>query len=1072
MGSDASEDGDPTEPGPRSESSAAFAATVAPEAPSQLPTNPRSEPIAPERAPTPPPVLPAGTTSGIVTRPRGAPERRGRDDHDDRSVREALELESGKTLDAPTMSDAPLLPVVPAAHYRADREIARGGMGRIVAAEDQRLRRRVALKELLAPAPEQLGRFQREALITARLQHPGIVPVYEAGRWPSGEPFFAMKLVSGRPLDRVIGEAATLEDRLALLPRIAAAADAIAYAHSQRVIHRDLKPANILIGEYGETVVIDWGLAKDLDEAEPPEAERPAATPAPRAPSSASDARRKAGKVEQAASTLTIAGAVMGTPAYMAPEQARGEPVDQRADVFALGAMLYHLLAGAPPYNARTATDVIAAAAAGKVVPLADRERGAPPDLVAIVQRAMSPLPIDRYADAGELASELRRFLTGQLVSAHRYTAGERVARFVKRHRAAVTIAVLAAIGFAAGGTFAVRRILHERDVADRERRVADTRRQAAEHLIDKMLSDVKSRLQQIGRLDLLASLGTEIRDYYATLAKIPGGMPPDDLDRMAIAVELIGVAERDSGKLDEAFATWSGVRATLERAASAGTGTGGATRFKRRMIARLDFELGTIHQQRGNMALALRSYTQAKQEFEALRGEAPNDRAVLLGAAETRDRLGDILRNGGRVDEAFDEYAEAKTDRERAAASPSSRPQDEVLALSTSHLKLGAVFQVRGESAKALEEYRIALRLRQTLLDGQRDNVEIQNTVLEVQLTLGDLQRTVGDPDSAIATYAKALPVMDALTHRDPANTTWRRLRGNLEADHGFALLDRGDYRAGLDQLTRAIATQQDLVDLDPQSTVWQGDLSRSYTRAGDAQLYLGDSDGSLARYRTGLEIRRKLVAKEPRSAPYRRSVAWSHAKLAGAYTARGELVRAAEDHEEALTLRGALVDEFPGQSGFRNELALSELALGRLIAARDPARGARLIDAGLARARALVAADPINLEWKETLTHGLLARADAARAGAARRVRDDALAEALEVVRAAMAGGAHNVRWPGLAAEIRAGLAEQAAARGDARAARAEWQAVREALEPLARASRLAVQRKPLLDRARAGR
>src|SRR6185503_15022187 len=234
----------------------------------------------------------------------------------------------------------------------------------------------------------------------------------EAGRWPSGEPFFAMKLVSGRPLDRVIAEAAALEDRLALLPRIAAAADAMAYAHSQRVIHRDLKPANILIGEYGETVVIDWGLAKNLDEAEPPEAERRAAKPAPRAEPTTSDGRRK---VEQAASTLTVAGAVMGTPAYMAPEQARGEPVDQRADVFALGAMLYHLLAGVPPYNARTATDVIAAAAAGKVVPLTDRERGAPPDLVAIVVRAMSPLPIDRYADAGELASELRRFLTGQL---------------------------------------------------------------------------------------------------------------------------------------------------------------------------------------------------------------------------------------------------------------------------------------------------------------------------------------------------------------------------------------------------------------------------------------------------------------------------------------------------------------------------------------------------------------------------------------------------------------------------------------------------------------------------------
>src|SRR6185295_4755885 len=247
-----------------------------------------------------------------------------------------------------------------------------------------------------------------------------------------------------------------------------------------------LKPANVLIGEFGETVVIDWGLAKNLDDVDAPESLRPARPARPAAPPRS---------IEHTASTLTIAGAVMGTPAYMAPEQARGEPVDQRADVFALGAMLYHLLAGVAPYNARSATEVIAAAAVGVVRPLAVREPGAPTDLVAIVERAMAPYPGERYADAGELATELRRFLTGQLVSAHRYTAGERVGRFVRRHRAAVTIAVLAAIGFAAGTTFAVRRIIAERDVADQARQLADARRRAAERLIDTMLSDVKDRL-------------------------------------------------------------------------------------------------------------------------------------------------------------------------------------------------------------------------------------------------------------------------------------------------------------------------------------------------------------------------------------------------------------------------------------------------------------------------------------------------------------------------------------------------------------------------------------------------
>jgi serine/threonine protein kinase/tetratricopeptide (TPR) repeat protein len=1038
--------------GPGPGSSAAFAATVAPE-------------------PTAPPVLPTGTASGNATL----------------AMRPSA-LESEATLAAPVAGALAELPIVPAAHYRADREIARGGMGRIVAAEDQRLGRAVALKELLEPAPEQLGRFQREALITARLQHPGIVPVYEAGRWPSGEPFFAMKLVSGRPLDQVIGDAAALEDRLALLPRVAAATDAIAYAHSQRVIHRDLKPANILIGEFGETVVIDWGLAKSLDDAEGLQADhrvaRPArpATPverptdhgAPRAAMRPAPPAHAPGSPPPISalrsSTLTVAGAVMGTPAYMAPEQARGAPVDQRADVFALGAMLYHLLAGVPPYNARTATDVIAAAAAGKVVPLIEVERGAPPDLVAIVQRAMAPLPIDRYADAGELATELRRFLTGQLVSAHRYTAVQRIDRFIRRHRAAVTIAAIAAIGFAAGGTFAVRRIVHERDVADQARQLADIRRRAAEHLIDKMQSDVKTRLSQIGRLDLLASLGTEIRDYYGTLASIPGGMPADDVDRMATAIELIGLAERDSGKLDQALVTWSGARARLAQAvADAG---GERARPQRRMIARLDFEIGTIHQQRGKLEAAARAYTQAEHELDALRAETPGDRAVLLGAAETHDRIGDLLRNDGKVDQAFEEYAEAKTERERAASSPSSRPQEELLGLSTSHLKLGSVFQARGDMVKALDEYRAALKLRETQLASQRDDPEVQSNVLEVQFTLGDLQRSVGDPASAIETYRKALPVMEALTRRDPANTTWRRLRGNLESDFGFALLDAGDYRTGLDQLGVAIATQQDLVARDPQSTTWQGDLSRSYTRAGDAQLDLGDDDRGLEQYRLALDIRRELVAKDPRSAPFRRSVAWSHTKLANAYTLKNDGARAIAAHEEALALRRQLVDESPHQGAFRNELASTETALGKLLAVSDPKRSAQLIGDGLARSRALVASDPLNNESRETFTQGLLAEADAARLTGDPTTRERALSEALAIARDAVDRAHHNVHWVGFLAEIHAGLAELATSRGDRRGAAAAWRAAREALEPLASAGRLTMQRKLLLDRARAGR
>src|SRR5262249_30222226 len=148
--------------------------------------------------------------------------------------------------------------------YELIEEHGRGGLGVVWKARDRQLDRMVALKEVLPPDAAIRARFVREALVTARLAHPGIVPVYEAGRWASGEPYYVMKLVEGRTLADVAAEKTTLAERLSLLPRLIAVADAIAYAHAQGVLHRDLTPANVILGAYGETVVIDWGLAKDM----------------------------------------------------------------------------------------------------------------------------------------------------------------------------------------------------------------------------------------------------------------------------------------------------------------------------------------------------------------------------------------------------------------------------------------------------------------------------------------------------------------------------------------------------------------------------------------------------------------------------------------------------------------------------------------------------------------------------------------------------------------------------------------------------------------------------------------
>ena len=936
-------------------------------------------------------------------------------------------------------------PEVSTAHYVTEREIARGGMGKIVAAEDRRLHRRVALKSLLDPAGEHITRFQREALITARLQHPGIVPVYEAGKWPNGDPFFAMKLVSGRPLDKVIAEASRLEDRLAIIPRLAAACDAIAYAHSQRIIHRDLKPGNVLIGDYGETVVIDWGLAKDLDATDTHDSYKRDPKPRP-----------KTDEATTQSSTLTIAGAVMGTPAYMAPEQARGESLDQRADVFSLGAMLYHTLAGVPPYNARTATDVIAAAALGKIVPLSQRERRAPADLVAIVERAMAHSPYDRYPDAGELASELRRFLTGQLVGAHRYTTLQRMTRFVKRHRAAVTISVVALTGFAVGGTVAINNIVEARDRARREEQIALTRQAAAEHLIDYMLDDMKTRLSAAGRLDLLAGLGNEVKNYYKKLSDMPGGMPREDEIRMAQAIELIGTAEQTSGNPDQALATWREARERLIEVV--GKDTSAATHRLRMMIARFDYEAGRVFQERGKPKDALEYFEKAKAAFDKLRDEDPRDKAVLLAAGDTHDRLGDLLRIDGKIDEAFDEYNAGKAEREKAQQLGDGRTSDALLAVSTSHFKLASVYQNRGESGAALEEYQLARRLRDTLLEGAPDNVQYQEAVLDVQRELGELQRQLGDTTAAIDTYKLALPVAQSLMQRDPTNTDWQYARGNLISDLGFTLIDSGAYKDGIARVTEAAEVLRGLVALDPKSARYRTALSKTNMRTGDAHLALGQTADAITDYRQALELREELIDADAKNVAYRRSVAWAYAKLAAAYAIEGREPQAIEAHEHALDIRKALVAESPSQGGFKNELASSEVELGRLLATKEPKRAADLIKSGLDRAHMLVAGDMINIEWKETLTQGLLARAALAASSADAALRDASLKEALDVATDALSHAAQNASWPCYLAEIHV--------------ARREWKLARDLLEPLEKANRLPAHRRALLDRARAQR
>jgi eukaryotic-like serine/threonine-protein kinase len=309
------------------------------------------------------------------------------------------------------------VPDLSGTRYRLLERVARGGMGVVYAARDETLDRRVALKILDVPLADSglVRRLNREARVLALLEHPGIVPVHDVGTLSDGRVFYAMKFVEGQRLDKHIEAVISLPDRLRLFLRIC---DAVAFAHARGVLHRDLKPANVMVGAFGEVLVMDWGLAKSLrgQSAGISEDDPEAMTlPTTRGTDGPADAMQ--------ASQVTGQGTVLGTPGYMSPEQASGDiaHVDERSDIFSLGAMLRFLYA-------RPATK-------------ANQNRSGRQDkaLEAICAKATESNPTNRYTSVSELAADVSRYLDGLPVSARKETILDKAARFYRRH----TIAIL-----------------------------------------------------------------------------------------------------------------------------------------------------------------------------------------------------------------------------------------------------------------------------------------------------------------------------------------------------------------------------------------------------------------------------------------------------------------------------------------------------------------------------------------------------------------------------------------------------------------------------------------------------
>jgi serine/threonine-protein kinase len=731
--------------------------------------------------------------------------------------------------------------------YRLTRLHAKGGLGQVWLARDTELGRNVALKELRPDRsrnPNVWARFFDEARITGQLEHPGIVPVYELAK-PEGDaaPFYTMRFVRGRTLAEATeayhrrrrdGEATPL-DLANLLNAFVGVCNAIAYAHSRGVIHRDLKGQNVVLGDFGEVIVLDWGLAKIVGQ---PAADRDA--PPPLVPPASAEPH-----------DATLPGQAIGTPAYMAPEQAEGrsEAIDAHTDIYGLGAILYEILAGQPPFSGDDTAEVLR-----RVVHEEPRRPRllnpvAPAALESIGRKAMAKRPGDRYARADDLAQDVRRFLADEPVSVHRDPLSTRLTRWGRRHRtaAAATMALMAT----ALVSVSVAAVLIGRERARAERSFREARR-----AVDDYFTTVSE----------------------STLLDAPGLQP--------LRKDLLERAKR----YYEGFLRQRGDDPAVRAEAAASL-----------------YRLADITQQIGTSEEALASYTRALAAYEALTRDRPSVTQYRVDLAMICNNLAGVHSLLGRREEAFRLQEQALAIRERHAREhpEGGRFQNE---LGKSYSNLGGLYYARGEPDRAMEFFQRARRIGEQLVRqpgsstalptilGQRYNsprtfkLDLAHDLYWISL----LEYRRGRTDAAIRTIDETRELYEVLLRENPADIAARGSAATATEDCGYFRLIAGRNDEAEPYLRAAYRMIDELVRENPAVGGFRSKLAAIANDLGRWERERGRLDAAEALQRQALEVQEAVVRDHPGPNGYRWTLANIHREL-------GWIARQRDEPEEA---------------------------------------------------------------------------------------------------------------------------------------------------------------------------